>query len=70
MDQCSWHDTPPAFSADLTNRSGHALRLELVALTVAVLTDQRFGDILSKETTSSPIRLLTSAHRLTHHLIT
>jgi hypothetical protein len=59
MDQCSKHDTPPAFSADLTDRSGHTLRLELVALIVVVLTDQRFGDILSKETMSSPIRLLT-----------
>ena len=61
MDQCSKHDTPPAFSADLTDRSGHTLRLELVALIVVVLTDQRFGDILSKETMSSPIRSLTSA---------
>jgi len=60
MDQCSKHDTPPAFSADLTDRSGHTLRLELVALIVVVLTDQRFGDILSKETMSSPIRLWKS----------
>jgi hypothetical protein len=28
-----------------------------------VLTDQRFGDILSQKTMSSPIRLLTSALR-------
>ena len=62
MDQCSWHDTPPAFSADLTNRSGHALRLELVALNVAVLTDQRFGDILSQKRMSSPTRLCRSIH--------
>ena len=56
MDQCSWHDSPPAFSADLTNRSGHALRLELVAQNVPVLTDQRFGDIISQKTMSTPIR--------------
>jgi hypothetical protein len=49
MDQCSKHDTPPAFSAVLTDRSGHVLRLELVAPIVAVLTDQRFGDIISQK---------------------
>jgi hypothetical protein len=49
MDQCSMHDTPPAFSAVLTNRSGHALRLELSAQNVIVLTDQRFGVIFSKD---------------------
>jgi hypothetical protein len=48
MDQCSQHDTPPAFSAVLTNRPGHALRLELDAQNVIVLTDQRFGVIFSK----------------------
>jgi hypothetical protein len=47
MDQCSQHDTPPAFSAVLTNRSGHVLRLELIAQIVILLTDQRLGDILS-----------------------
>jgi hypothetical protein len=47
MDQCSQHDTPPAFSAVLTNRSGHVLRLELFTQIVVVLTDQRFGDIFS-----------------------
>jgi hypothetical protein len=67
MDQCSRHDTPPAFSVDLTNRSGHALRLELFALIVVVLTDQRFGDIISQKTTSDPIRLWESALR--HHLL-
>jgi hypothetical protein len=49
MDQCSKHDTPPAFSADLTDRSGHVLRLELEAQIVLVLTDQRFGVIFSKD---------------------
>jgi hypothetical protein len=49
MDQCSKHDTPPAFSAVLTNRSGHVLRLELDAQIVVVLTDQRFGVIFSKD---------------------
>jgi hypothetical protein len=49
MDQCSKHDTPPAFSVVLTNRSGHVLRLELEAQIVVVLTDQRFGDILSNQ---------------------
>jgi len=47
MDQCSQHDTPPAFSAVLTNQSGHVLRLELFAQIVIVLTDQRLGDIIS-----------------------
>jgi hypothetical protein len=56
MDQCSKHDTPPAFSADLTDRSGHVLRQELAALGRPVLTDQRFGDIISQKTMSSPIR--------------
>jgi hypothetical protein len=56
MDQCSKHDTPPAFSADLTNQSGHVLRLELAALARPVLTDQRFGDIISQKTMSTPIR--------------
>jgi len=49
MDQCSKHDTPPAFSAVLTNRSGHVLRLELETQIVEVLTDQRFGVIFSKD---------------------
>ncbi len=49
MDQCSQHDTPPAFSAVLTDRLGHALRLELEAQNVLVLTDQRFGAIFSKD---------------------
>jgi hypothetical protein len=47
MDQCSQHDTPPAFSADLTNWPGHVLRLELSAQIVTVLTGQRFSDIIS-----------------------
>jgi hypothetical protein len=47
MDQCLQHDTPPAFSAVLINRSGHVLRLELFAQIVVVLTDQRLGDIIS-----------------------
>jgi hypothetical protein len=47
MDQCSKHDTPPAFSAVLTNCSGHVLLLELFAQILAVLTDQRLGDIIS-----------------------
>gem|GEM_PF-4247405 len=67
MDQCSWHDTPPAFSVDLTNRSGHALRLELLAQIVLVLTDQRFGDIFTKVAMSCTIRLCTSALR--HHSV-
>jgi len=62
MDQCSWHDTPPAFSVDLTNRSGRALRLELVVQNVLALTDQRFGDIFTKVAMSCTIRLCTSAH--------
>jgi hypothetical protein len=49
MDQCSKHDTPPAFSANLTDRSGHVLRLELGAQIVLVLTDQRFSVIFSKD---------------------
>jgi hypothetical protein len=63
MDQCSWHDTPPAFSVDLTNRSGRALRLELVVQIVLALTDQRFGDIFTKVAMSCTIRLWTSALR-------
>jgi hypothetical protein len=39
------------------------LRLELFARIVAVLTDQRFGDIISQKTMSSPIRLLVSKAR-------
>ena len=31
MVQCSWHDTPPAFSVNLTDRPGHPLLLELNA---------------------------------------
>ena len=31
MDQCSWHDTPPAISVNLTDRLGHDLTLELKA---------------------------------------
>ena len=62
MDQCSWHDTPPAFSVDLTNRSGRALRLELVVQIVLALTDQRFGDIFTKVAMSCTISLCTSAH--------
>ena len=68
MDQCSWHDTPPVFSADLAKRSGHVLRLELLAQIVAVLTDQRFGAIISKETMTGPIRLSKSALRRHHSL--
>jgi hypothetical protein len=49
MDQCSKHDTPPAFSANLTDRSGHVLRLELGAQIATVLTDQRLGVIFSKD---------------------
>jgi hypothetical protein len=63
MDQCSWHDTPPAFSVDLTNRSGRALRLELVVQIVLALTDQRFGDIFTKVAMSCTIRLLVSKAR-------
>ena len=57
MDQCSKHDTAPAFSAVLTNRSGHVLRLELDAQIVVVLTDRRFGVIFSKTMTDT-IRLV------------
>jgi hypothetical protein len=49
MDQCSKHDTPPAFSVVLTNRPGHVLRLELETQIVLVLTDRRLGVILSKD---------------------
>jgi hypothetical protein len=63
MDQCSWHDTPPAFSVDLTNRSGRALRLELVVQNVLALTDQRFGDIFTKVAMSCTIRMCKSSHR-------
>jgi hypothetical protein len=31
MDQCSRHDTPPAFSVNLTDWLGHDLTMELVA---------------------------------------
>ena len=63
MDQCSQHDTPLAFSVDLTNRSGRALRLELVVQNVLALTDQRFGDIFTKVTMSCTIRTCRSALR-------
>jgi hypothetical protein len=66
MDQCSQHDTPLAFSVDLTNRSGRALRLELVVQNVLALTDQRFGDIFTKVTMSCTIRMCTSALRFKH----
>jgi len=66
MDQCSKHDTPPAFSAVLTNRSGHVLRLELDAQIVIVLTDRRFGVIFSKVTMTDTIRMCTSFRRLQH----
>jgi len=49
MDQCSKHDTPPAFSADLTNRSGHSLQLELKAQNCPVLTARRLGDSITQE---------------------
>jgi len=59
MDQCSKHDTPPAFSAVLTNRSGHVLRLELETQIVVVLTDS--GSVSSSQKTmTDTIRLLTS----------
>ena len=29
MDQCSWHDTPPALSVNLTDWLGHDLGIEL-----------------------------------------
>ena len=48
MDQCAQDDTPQAISAVLTDQSGHALRLELEAQIVLVLTDRRFGVIFSK----------------------
>ena len=47
MDQCSWHDTPPAFSVDLTNRLGHTLLLELNARICTVLTSQWLGDSIT-----------------------
>ncbi len=43
MDQCSWHDTPSAFSVDLTDWLGHDLCLELDVLSHSVLTSQRLG---------------------------
>ena len=55
MDQCSQHDTPPAFSVVLTNRSGHALRLELEVQNVLVLTDRRFVRIPEFSNTQSGV---------------
>jgi hypothetical protein len=43
MDQCSRHDTPPAFSVYLTNWLGHDLAIELKAQTQQVLTSQQLG---------------------------
>ncbi len=43
MEQCSWHDTPPAFSVNLTDWLGHDLFLELKARDYEVLTSQRLG---------------------------
>ncbi len=43
MDQCSWHDTPPAFSVNLTNWLGHDLDIGLSALESRVLTSQWLG---------------------------
>jgi hypothetical protein len=43
MDQCSWHDTPLAFSVHLADQLGHDLELELTARGKAVLTSQRLG---------------------------
>ena len=47
MDQCSRHDTPPAFPVILTNRTGHDLDLELNTRLTTVLTVRRLGDSLA-----------------------
>jgi hypothetical protein len=47
MDQCSRHDTPPAFPVILTNRTGHDLNLELDTRLTTVLTARRLGDSLA-----------------------
>jgi hypothetical protein len=44
MDQCSWHDTPPAISVNLTNWSGHDLPIEIEHRHERILTDQWLGD--------------------------
>jgi hypothetical protein len=47
MDQCSKHDTPPAFSVDLASRTGHTLQLELNTQICLVLTVRRLGDSIA-----------------------
>jgi hypothetical protein len=49
MDQCSKHDTPPALCADLTNRPGRSLQLELKAQNRPVLAGRRLGDSITQE---------------------
>ena len=43
MDQCSWHDTPPAFSVNLTDWLGRDLGIGLKALSSEALTSQWLG---------------------------
>ena len=49
MEQCSKHDTPPAFSAVLTKRPGHHLLLELDAQADTVLTGRWLGDSITQK---------------------
>ena len=41
MDQCSWHDTPPALSVNLTDQLGPALDIEIESQARKELTSQQ-----------------------------
>ena len=57
MDQCSWHDTPPAFSVNLTDRLGHDLGIELKVQSPRVLTSQWLGGKPAPLETNIPVPL-------------
>ena len=59
MDQCSWHDTPPAFSVNLTDWLGHDLEIELDARGLEVLTSQWLDEKPAPNETDLPVPLGT-----------
>jgi hypothetical protein len=58
MDQCSRHDTPPAFSVILADRLGHDLAIELTVQFPEVLTSQRLGGKHAPSETNHPVPLV------------
>ena len=64
MDQCSWHDTPPAFSVNLTDWLGRDLGIGLKALSSEALTSQWLGGKPAPSEANLPLPLepTTSTH--------